>query len=249
MKNIDFLIPISIDHSDRLRNYDIVISYLKKIGAKNIYVYETYKDYPKLKDRYDNINYFNKEQDTDSYDRMKYFNFLVKQCKSPIIALYDIDVIIPKDDIIKAVDLLINNTVDVVYPYNGEFYDVPIETVIKLQQNLNTPIDLSKCILFNKNSFGGVVMFRRSVFIEGGMGNELFKNEGYADDEIIYRFRTLGYIIYRTKSPLLHLTHFRGSTSFNYNPYTSNNQKIVQETVSKNKEQLEQYIKTWSWCK
>jgi hypothetical protein len=249
LNETDFIIPAFVDHQDRMRNLKIVLSYLDKIGAKNVYVREYFNDHSKLTEleqQFKNFH-FSYKQNTDSYfNKMLCINEVFKQfSKSRVVSFYDVDVIFSKKDLIEASNLILSKQYDVVYPYNGYFYDVPAETVEKMTADLNTPIDLNTCKLFNKASHGGGALFDRETFEAGGMCNPNFKNVGYDDDEIRWRFFKLGYKIGRTSGVLLHLNHFRGNTSFNYNDFTTNNVNEVEKVSKMSTENLQEYIKTW----
>jgi len=249
LNETDFIIPAFMDHEDRKRNLSIVLAYLKKIGAKNVYVREYYKEQSKIKDLTDSYPEFHfsfKENNELYFNKMLCINEIFLQfSKSKVVSFYDVDVLFSKKDLVEASNLILNKTYDVVYPYNGYFYDIPAKTVNQLVTDFNTPINLSECTLFNKGSHGGGALFNREVFYEGGMCNPNFKNVGYDDDEIKWRFSKLGYKIGRTSGVLLHLNHFRGNTSFNYNDFTTNNVNEVEKVSKMPPEELRQYIKSW----
>jgi len=247
---MDFLIPVKIDHPDRLRNLDIVIKYLNKCGYNNIYLAE-HDSAPSLKDRYPTIKeyMFIDKQEDKTFNKMKAFNDLFYLSKSKAIALYDVDAIISKKDLNLAEKLINDNEADVVYPYNGKFYDLPKNRVEEMFEDRLTKVDLSECTLFNSNSRGGVVVFDRQVFKDGGMANENFINVGYDDNEIAERFTILGYRVQLTSGVLIHLNHYRGDTSFNYNKHLKHNERLFLETSSCTKQQLLDKIKSWPWIK
>ena len=245
---IDFLIPVTIDHSDRIRNCDIIIKYLEKCNIGNVYLLETYKDSPKLESRYSNINYFCEKQTSEYFNRMSTLNYLAKKSNGPIVSLYDVDVIIPKVALKETVRLL-QAEADIVYPYDGAFYDVPNNIVNELHKNLSTPVPLAECILFNPHSHGGAIMINRSTFIEAGMCNERVIGWGYDDDEIYHRLDNLGYRRARTNNPLLHLTHPRNNSVFYTNKFTNDNLRESEKIKYMSKDDIKAYVKTWEWCK
>jgi len=249
LNETDFIIPVFIDHADRLRNLKIMLSYLKKIGATNVYVREYFDSAHKtgeLQALFPEYHFSSKERDAPFFNKMTCVNEVFKMfSRGKVVSFYDVDVLFSKKDLIEASDLILKKQADVVYPYNGYFYDVPAETVKLLETDLTTPINLNTCKLFNTGSHGGGALFDRQVFEDGGMCNPNFKNVGYDDDEIRVRFDKLNYKITRTKGVLLHLNHFRGATSFNHNDYTTNNVNEVEKVTHMTKEQLQAYIKGW----
>lgn len=242
INQIDFLLPVYIDHPDRKRNLEITINYLTKLGVTNILVNEHYKNEPKCF----NIvsNYISKDITNDEfYNKMESGNQLFKTfSKNPYVALYDIDVLVPKKDLNESIELF-NAGYEFVYPYNGRFYDIPQHIVKNLQNDLSTQINIQECTLFCELSHGGCVIFKRDVFIEGGMLNPNFKNVGYDDDEINIRFTKLEYKKGRTTSPLLHMTHYRGETTYNYSKYVNYNGQEAGKITRMSKIELKNYIR------
>lgn len=250
--NLDILIPVSIDHEDRLRNLNIVLNYLSKAKFTNIFIREYYNDNPKtehLKKQYSNYNFSFMPKPYNYFNKMSCINelFLISKghTKNTVACWYDVDVLVNKKSLITATQMLEDKRYDIVYPYDGNFFDIPANTVKSLVTDLNTPIELKTCTLFNKSSWGGCAVFLKESFVAGGMCNPNFKNVGYDDDEFLMRFRRLGFKIGRTNGVLLHLNHFRGNTSFNFNDYTQNNINEVTKVTHMPLEDLKQYIKSW----
>jgi len=246
LDNVDFLIPVYIDHPDRLRNLEITLKYLEAIGAKNVFVNEHYMGEPKVIGRSSDFYACKDITDAEYYNKMACGNEAFKIFSTnDIVCLYDVDVLAVKADLVEATNKLLNSGYDFAYPFNGQFYDIPVTVVKRLQENLRTNINLEQCTLFAPQSHGGCVMFKRDTFIDGGRFNPNFKNVGFDDDEINVRFLRLGYKKYRTSSPLVHLNHHRGKTSYNHNKYNEHNGSIVRKVSTLPVEELKQYIRTW----
>jgi hypothetical protein len=245
LDDIDILIPAFIDHKDRERNLNILLNYFDRIGVKNIYVNEHYKDYPKLKNL--KVNYINRDiTGNDYYNKMVCGNELYRDfSRNKIVCLYDIDVLIPKKSLIDCAEKLLNGY-GFAYPYNGYFYDIPLYKVKEIEANKLVEINLTECTLFAKESHGGCVMFARECFEEAGMLNPLFKNVGFDDDEINVRFSRLGYKKYRSSAPLLHMTHHRGETTYNHSKYVNYNGDICHKVTTMDIEDLKKYVKQWN---
>lgn len=244
LENVDFILPVYIDHIDRLRNLHITLKYLRAVGATNIFINEHYKNNPKAKNIVD--TYMSKDITNDEF-----FNKMVcgneafnKFSNNKVICLYDVDVLVPKKDLNECTEMLLSSY-EFGYPFNGCFYDIPLDIVKLLAEDLNTSVDISRCTLFSKQSHGGCVMFKREAFIEGGKFNPNFKNVGFDDDEINVRYTRLGYRKYRTSLPILHLNHHRGDTSYNFNKYTEHNGKECHKVTYMKIEDLKNYISTW----
>ena len=80
------------------------------------------------------------------------------------------------------------------------------------------------------------------------MENEKFKSWGAEDEELFYRFYTLGYKIHRLEGDMIHLNHARTSIE-EHNKHSrmqNNRDEKIKISKMKNKE-LREYISTWSW--
>lgn len=239
----DILIPLYEDHKDRIFNLKFVIQNLKSYGFDNIHVREIHSN-----DKSGNTfiaggvkKYSREIVDSDNFNKMKCINDMISECGGDCIAIWDVDVFFPRSNIENAMRLLYEGS-DVVYPYDGEFYNIPKDEFCNLDSG---NVDLSKCELCNENSYGGSVFFNKKSFIEGGMCNPNFKNVGFDDNEIFVRFHKLGYDIQRTSGPLLHLDHFRSETSVEKSEFLNDNMAEYNRICGMNKEQLEEEIKTW----
>jgi predicted glycosyltransferase involved in capsule biosynthesis len=136
---------------------------------------------------------------------------------TPIIALWDTDVVIDKKAIIDAVSTIRSNNADVAYPYNSIF----LETSGILRKCYLKTKDI-RVLYRNKNKLdflykppvvGGALFINTKKYIYAGMENEKHYGWGNDDFDRYYRFAALGYKIYRVNTPLFHLCHPRGNNS------------------------------------
>lgn len=243
MNDIDILIPLFIDHSDRLKNCERIVHNLQSYGINNIFIKEYYFDNPKAESlATTNVNYSSSKTEDNFFNKMKCINELSRLTKNKYLAVYDVDVIIVKKDIKKAIEMLEEGW-DFVYPYNGKFYDVPKD---KIENFLKTKsIEVKDCNLFHPNSCGGCVIFKRDVFEKGGRCNPNFKNVGFDDDELKARFSKLEFKMGRTTSPLFHLEHTRTHTSYGISQYDRFNQQEFYRISNMSKVQLLEEISKW----
>jgi hypothetical protein len=240
----DILIPLYVDHPDRINNIKFAIKYLKDYGFSNIYVREYYisrsPEYELCEligDKFSSVFIEN----FDNFNKMQCVNELAKLSNSKYLAIWDCDVVFPKSNLNEALQMLENGS-DVVYPYDGRFYNVLKSDHEILKQGM---VNLEHCELCNPNSWGGAVFFKRDVFEEGGRCNPRFKNVGFDDNEIRIRFAKLGYGIDRTSGVLLHLDHHRSETSVEHSQYLNYNMGIYNHIMSLTPEQLKEEIKNW----
>jgi hypothetical protein len=244
MNDLDILIPLYIDHPDRLDNCLNVVNILHKYNYKNIFVNEYYIDNPKAESVINSGVVYQKKKINDNFfNKMQCINELFKTCNSQYLTIYDVDVIVLKKDLVESIKML-ENGFDFVYPYNGKFFNVPKN---KIQSFIETgSIGLNECNLFHPNSCGGCVIFKREVFEKAGKCNPNFKNVGFDDDEIKTRFLKLGYKMGRTNSPLFHLEHERTHTSYGISKFDRYNQNEYYRICNMDKEKLIQEISSWS---
>lgn len=242
--NISFLIALRIDSEDRIKNLDISTSYLKYHFPDCEIILSEMDEESKIKDRYNNCTHIFTES-KDFFSKTKSYNLAAKTSKRTILCLYDADVILKKTVIEKCAELLDKKEVDILYPYNGNFFDVPKEyhNTINMEKSLDC-VDLSKCVLMSPRSYGGAVFLDRNCFFESGGTNE-YINIGYEDDEIYYRYKKLGYKIGRLNTVLHHLHHERTITAFENNPHVEYNKQQFYRVLNMNKQELLEEVKKW----
>jgi hypothetical protein len=246
LKNLTFTIPVRIDSEDRAFNLNYIIEYLLHNFDTNIIVYENGPN-PVFKNKYNVTHVY--EQNEGVFHRTHYLNNMAKQTTTDFIANYDCDVIFPVKQVVKAYNLLINSSLDCVYPYSGYFVNIKRDVLNEIVDL--DPVNLNPDIYqnFGKNSFGGAVFWYKKAFIEGGMENENCISWGCEDWERLKRFETLGYKIGRVNGPLYHIDHVRSQDSSEANPFYNNNRKEFDKILNSKKENLLNYIKTWPWVK
>lgn len=245
LTNVTFLISLKIDSSDRKNNLDIVIPYLQNYFNTKIIICEQ-DVFTKFNNTYNCEHIF---IETDSFfNRQRGTNLAAKKATTPIIVHYDADVLLAPEQILKSVETLLTNQYDIIYPYDGNFYDVPKTYHAVIKNTFSTKeVVLENCGLLHSCSVGGAVFFKTEVFWSGGGANENFRGLGFEDNEIYERYSHLGYKIGRMTGPLLHLTHERNETSFYNNPHGPHNYYEYQRIISLSKPDLLKEIETWNW--
>lgn len=250
LTNTTFLIPFRKDSEDRTRNLRACIAYLNKHFETHIIVMEeaperTFFDEGKFK-------YIFNKNPSELMHRTRMLNDMCKMSFTPIIVLMDTDVFLKPNQIWDAQQLIRSNQFDMVYPYSGKFINF-IEPYISRIITSNSLDGIEECHghMIHPNSIGGCVMFSKEAFIKGGMENSGgFVSWGFEDDCRLYRFSTLGFRIARVTGILYHLNHASSVNSANTSHQAyHNNMRECQKVKSMNKEQLQQYISTWTWLK
>ena len=246
---VTFVIPVRIDSLERQRNLDVLLEQLSQrkqtevllLEADSIPVYKLKKDYP-------NVNYrFVKDEEAVFY-RTKYLNILLQEAKTSIVGIWDADVILPNEQIDKAIDDIYNGKAVMSFPYDGKFvFCSAIDSFLfRYKQDINHLKERESESVFFSYSVGGAFLVNKEVYLRAGGENEHFYGWGMEDMERVKRMEILGLPVMRTKGALYHLYHIRNENSRFYNHLLENRSREEYLTVcSLTKGRLEKYIQTW----
>ena len=270
LKNTTFIIPIRIESEDRVRNVITICCFLldnfdTKIIIKEVDKTSVFKEraLPQIsefvEDSISNLTHvFEKADPIDpTFYRMRYINEMLNMCDTEVIGNYDCDVLLPVSTYIKVQDLIVNDGVDVVYPYGLGIYVKKVTTTDEIVSNfLTNDSDFSyfeKQIVPDNAHSGHCQFFKRSSYIEGGMENENFQGSSPDDKERLHRFTTLGYKVGRVENYVYHLEHSRGANSWpnsaTGNPHMQGNQALWQRLEKLSADELRSYYKTQKYLK
>lgn len=214
-KDITFLIPIRVDSIIRIENLLATIRFVRSHFLTNIIVLEADKFNNGVLKRLlpKDVEYlFVKDNDPIFY-RTHFLNMMTKISKTEFIAIWDADVIVPKQQLLDSMEKLRSYSYDIALPYDGSFLEV---TSCIRECYIETPN--IRILSSNKNKmyppygldmFGGAILVNKKKYIDIGMENELFYGWGPEDQERIERMKRNGLLIYRSKGVLYHLTHPR----------------------------------------
>jgi predicted glycosyltransferase involved in capsule biosynthesis len=246
MKDVTFIVHTRIDSKERLANFTFCMNFLQKNFDSPVIVVE--------EDRSSKISGWGKYVKhvfIKSYDvlfnRTKPTNVGARYAETKYLCLLDMDVFTDPWVYEQSIKLL--EVADVVYPFNGRFYDIRH----KLTQNTDLKIDsisLMDAKLLNTDSVGGMQFIKTDVFFEGGMTNELILGWGYEDNEFYARFTNLGYTIKRMNVPIYHFSHPRSFNSNGKSPLIDENEAIYKRVSAMSREEILNYINNeFYWCK
>lgn len=247
LKDVEFHIPVRIDHSNRIENLELIVDYISHHFDTNIVVVENSEksvlsNHPIV----NKIKYHYQFCDNDLFHRTKILNFMAKNSDKPIIVNYDCDILLNVQNYVEAANQIRNNNLDIVYPYDGRFMEVLRDFVPKIQNKFDVSwIKESDCNLCHPNSVGGVVFENREKFLKVGLENEKCVSYGFEDNERFTRFLKLGLRVGRIQGFLIHLLHWRGKNSEPSNEYFYRNMNEYNKVHSMSKQQLEEYVKNW----
>lgn len=251
LSDITFIIPLRLDSMDRLVNLKHVIMTICQHFKTNIILLEcdsSRKINFSLSCATVNCEYLFIEDKSPLFHRTKLLNIMIRMAKTPYVANYDCDVILPIPAYAKAYSLL--KEYDVVYPYGGMFLNIkPEEKKLIVSDGVAIEsVDVKKFDLLNDNSVGGALFVRRDSYIKSGLENEYMVSFGPEDAERFARWKILGYKIARLDNPLYHLCHPKLVNSCTANPAHKANEVEYEKVRAMKKEELIAYIKTWPWA-
>lgn len=155
--------------------------------------------------------------------RTRYHNRMAVEVQTPILSIWDADVLAPPAQINDALEALRNNACEVAFPYQGLAWDVskPIrdlyvetgdESLLYRQQGKMKPLHEGMALR------GGIFFMKTEAYRVAGMENTAFYGWGSEDFERYDRWSISGYRIHLVPGVLYHLTHPRGKNSAYYGP-------------------------------
>lgn len=224
LSDLTILMTVCVDSVERLENVLATSQFLVDHFQTNVWV-EEYAPYCNglLNDLLDkNIHYTFKADDDPIFYRTKYLNQITRSVETKYVSVWDVDVLFPVNQIVKAIECLRNEEAAFVYPYNRQFFDTsPIlrklflqdRNVEILEQNI-----LKMMPMYLPSPIGGAFMANRESYLNAGLENENFYGWGMEDNERYYRWKDCGYAVEFVPGPLFHLSHGRGINSRYHNP-------------------------------
>jgi len=251
LSDTSFLIPLYIDSPDRLLNLEITTRYLYKHFNTRTIVLEAgpgQKVDPSLLPP--NVDYHFIEDHNPSFHRTRYNNHLIRLCQTKLLALYDVDVILPPAQIMESITALREGNMAISYPYSGLFYATApwVGDIFRmvLDHTVLQRLD-DKHTVASRRSLGGCVFLDKATFVACGGENQHLTSWGPDDIERAARYKILGYTIHRAPGVLYHLHHERGANSA-YNAETSTRLRSEYLTIcSFTRNELVDYIQTWDY--
>jgi hypothetical protein len=152
--------------------------------------------------------------DSDAiFHRTRYNNIMAKKVQTPILALWDADIIVDCGQILNSITVLRDNDADIAYPYDGSCLDMStiLRSLFLQKKNIHFLHQYREWmnLMYQPNLTGGAVFANVEKYRQAGMDNEDFYGWGNEDYERHYRWENLKYRIHRTKGVVYHLSHPR----------------------------------------
>ena len=254
ISDVSVILPLRVDFAERLTNITANLDYLLQNTNAKVFVLEADATQKGAELNHYDISYRFIKDDAPVFHHTHYRNEMIKTCTTPYIAVWDIDVVTPLDQLQLAVDKLRSKEALVSWPYDGICYNMPQEVGNKFiaSGNIETLISHKKnsSHLFGGFSNGGIFLVDREKYIKIGMENERIYGWGPEDLERLKRITILGLPVFRVRGDLYHLWHPRGLSRMNVDPKREAMcYREYLKVCSYSREELLNYIKTWEWTK
>lgn len=249
--DLTIAVPLRIDSHSREENIDSLVEYFNKNAHVHILIIEADDQARyKLKKEYPNVSiYFIKDYDP-VFHRTHYLNELLKMSQTPIVGLWDTDVIVPIEQVTDAIWQIREKKAVLSLPFNGCCYGVKNPYLQDFKQTIDIrsllPAVIPKNLVYAHLCVGGAILVAKDEYSRAGGENEHFYGWGPEDAERVKRMEILEKTIYQGKGPLFHLAHERGKNSgYASGEIEISNRKELFKICSMHKNELEDYILTW----
>ncbi len=229
---VTYLIPIRIDSPERLANLNTVIRFLVEQQDATIFILEAdVKSQLNLDDKYKkNCTHWFVEDENPIYHRTRYLNQMSQRVQTPIIAIWDADIIVSPSQIEEAIEKIKNQDSALCIAHNGRvcYLSQPVSNQFKTDLNGDRFSGERLSPIYGWHTVGGAVFVDREKYLAAGGENETFYGWGVEDNERVMRMEILYGAISRTSQPAIHL----------YHPILENSQFASIETELQNRKEF-----------
>lgn len=251
LSDVTIIFPVRIDSAERVQNMDIQIEWLSRNLNLSILILEA-DSFPryKLKTEEENVSYiFVKDSDPIFY-RTLFLNVLLNRANTPIVGIWDTDVILSFEQMLDAVVQIREKKAVMAIPYDGRVYALTPDISRDFGKNLDLEYlnqQIPQCqLVLGTMSVGGAIFVDKRQYLEAGGENEHFYGWGPEDFERVERMKKLQLPVYRSAGPLFHLYHPLGPNSTYANAIIEQKNQKEWFCIQKlNGSDLKSYIETW----
>lgn len=215
LANVTFLIPVRIDSIFRLENLLVSVEHIRNCSDAQIIVLEAskYNNHVLENMLSGHVEYIFVEDHDPIFHRTRYINLLAERCLTSVMVIWDADILIAPAQLFRAADMLERGKYDVVFPYDGRFFDTTlIIREIYMQKRVLSTLEqeADKMLLpYGSSMGGGAIFIDRIKFMMAKGEDERFYGWGPEDWNRLEKWKIMGYRIGRVKGPLFHLSHPR----------------------------------------
>lgn len=238
-----FVIPVRIDHPDRLKNAQVTLRYILECTTSSIVLIEngpkSYKDV--LWTDNPRFTYVFQETKDPIFHRTKILNEGLQMAKTECAVIYDTDVMVPVAHLKLAEDMIVSRKQDIVHPFTSK--NEQVHSVYYVPQAVRdaipSQIDFMHLERLNALSTsyiagpGFLIFVHRTSYLGMGGENEHFISWGAEDIERMYRTRTLGVKYAQIAGAVYHLEHYRDVNGGANNPFLPHNNAYLEYLQSR----------------
>ena len=252
LSDVSFVLPLRIDSQERSRNLDLVLNFIIRHFDSQVMVLEAdgkRRFFPQNTGI--QLQYHFVEDHSQVFYHTRYLNCLYRMVDTPIIALWDTDIIIPPSQIIETAEQVREGKTVMGLPYNGYAYQTTEELVKKYQQSPDLKIfeevkrDLRP--MYGKLSVGGAFLADTVKYKQAGGENENFTDWGPEDIERVKRIEILynPLTVYRAEGCLYHLCHPRNNSGYKSRQMKIRFQQELLKVCGMKQKELKRYVDSW----
>ena len=257
LHDVTIIIPVRIDHADRLTNLNVILEYFSRFFINaDIRIIEADRQ-PRVQTLATSAGcHYTFQKKDGPFHKTRLVNLIANESDREIIALHDADVLF-RPEAIQSLVTAFRQTPNCHYglPYNGVFLNLrePAKNLLLETWDFSIiPLVMSGelhreyapgVVCVNPVSVGGANYFRRETFLQLGGCNESFISCIWEDYEIEARFTKMGFpaAIIRDANAL-HLHHTRVSDA-ETQKYNQINRQKYERICGMTREELERYIR------
>jgi hypothetical protein len=212
------LIPCRIDSPERKENTSCITRFLIKAGVGNISILESgiKQEYFPDPDLQFIHAQFNEDHDA-AFPKTKLINFLLRNTRASIVAVWDTDVIVAAGQIHESCWAVKKGEAFMSIPYDGRVFvcDKELSDLFRTKPDIRLLEKAAPALplMYGHLSTGGAFFVNRKDYLEFGGENEKFRGWGPEDIERVKRVEISGRKVHFAAGPMYHLWHPRGKTS------------------------------------
>lgn len=228
---LSVVFPVRLDGADRLENLDASSRYVRRhfSDAELILVEadRTSKVPQEIIDRFDDVILLPSDA---PFSKSQCMNAGLMKCTRPVVAFYDVDVLVHPDAAAWAIEQIQSGRYPVALPFNGVFVDISGARRKSVIEHLSVGV-LAEDAMAEINALadatarivdGGVFLAdREMITLEGGYNSRMI-SYGWEDVEVLLRLEKLGYYRCYALHNLVHLDHSRGPDSIRNEHFAEN---------------------------
>lgn len=213
MDDVTIIIPIRVDNSIRVANLKTIIRLYSELTNMHFIILEADKVQHIHIEENMKISYLFCRDENPVFHHTHYRNEMIKLAKTPIVVVWDVDILVPIEQLYRAINEVRRHLVILSYPYDGVCYCLSSDISDNFRDTLDWEMLASKKykfqMMFGQLTVGGVFVIDREKYIQVGMENEYFVGWGPEDIERLKRLTILDFPVSRIDGCIYHLHHPR----------------------------------------